>query len=278
MRRPPDSQSRNIMRFKQTVWLLCLTLAACQPAAQSPSGEATSPQPPASSTSQPTQNPAQATKTAEIEKVEYKQQSKNGLCKIEVSYPQVKGLASQEVQSKVNNYLKQQFLESEQDFLKPFDVEKCAEKIQKEFAGQNSSYTESGDYLVGVNKDNILSIRYDKRLGILKTAAHPTKIAKAVTINLQDGKAYSYEDLFKPAPASAEKVNKLIAEKVAAKEPAAAKSFKPKSKYIFFVDKEGLEILEIFDIFALQSLTVTIKPSEIADIINPQGPLQALVK
>ena len=247
---------------------------------QSPSGKATSPQQLAVSNSQPSQNLTQATKngSAEIQKVEFKQQSKNGLCKVEVSYPQVKGLASKQAQDKINAYLKQQFLQSQQDFLQPFDVDKCAEKLQKDFQGQNAAYTESGDYLVGVNKDNILSLRYDKRLGVLKGAAHPTKIAKAVTLYLQDGKVYTYEDLFKPAPASAEKVNKLIAEKVAAKEPAAAKSFKPKNKYIFFLDKEGLEILDIFDMFALQSLTVTIKPSEIADIINPQGPLQALVK
>jgi hypothetical protein len=268
------------MSFKKTFWLICLTLAASQWVFQSPSGEATSPKPPASSSSQLTQNQTQATKngSAEIQKVEYKQQSKNGLCKVEVSYPQVKGLASKQVQEKINASLKQQFLQSEQDFLQPFDVEKCAAKLQKEFPGKNTSYTESGDYSVGVNQNSILSIRYNARLGILKPAAHPTKINKAVTLNLKDGKAYSYEDLFKPASKYAAKVNKLIAEKLAAKEPAAANSFKPKNKYIFFLDKEGLEILEIFDIFALQSLTVTIKPSEIADIINPQGPLQALVK
>lgn len=267
-----------MMSFKKTFWLICLTLTACQWVFQSPSGKATSPQQLASSSSQPTQNPTQATKTAEIEKVEYKQQSKNGLCKVEVSYPQVKGLASKQVQEKINASLKQQFLQSEQNYLQPFDVEKCAAKLQKEFPGKNTSYTESGDYAVGVNQNSILSIRYNARLGILKGAAHPTKINKAVTLNLKDGKAYSYEDLFKPASKYAAKVNKLIAEKLAAKEPAAAKSFKPKNKYIFFIDKEGLEIIDIFDIFALQSLTVTIKPSEIADIINPQGPLQALVK
>lgn len=266
------------MSFKKTFWLICLTLAACQWVFQSPSGEATSPQQLASSNSQPTQNPTQAIKTAEIEKVEYKQQSKNGLCKVEVSYPQVKGLASKQAQDKINASLKPQFLQSEQNYLQPFDVEKCAAKLQKEFPSKNVSYTESGDYAVGVNKNSILSLRYNRRLEILKPAAHPTKINKAVTLNLKDGKAYSYEDLFKPASKYAAKVNKLIAEKLAAKEPAAAKSFKPKNKYIFFIDKDGLEILEIFDIFALQSLTVTIKPSEIADIINPQGPLQALVK
>lgn len=149
----------------------------------------------------------------EVVQVEIKQKSQDGTCEIDVAYPQIRGLANLALESQLNAKLKDAFLApaAHKDSFtpRPFNAESCAKKL-REYATEFYSgpepetrrltYALVFDYVVTLNKGNILSIRDDGYLGFFHPAAHPTKFRAWVTVDLESGEVYECVDLFDPDP------------------------------------------------------------------------------
>jgi hypothetical protein len=206
---------------------------------------------------------------------QFKRKSKNGQCIIDIEYPQIENLPYKTVQAKVNSYLKDQFLQASGLAL---NIEKCiSDQMIGWFTRFNAEF----------NRDGFLSIN---GFTSLTPGAHPTLIPKQFTFGLQNGKLYNFNDIFDPKSDYLEKINLILSKKIrksidnyvvsgqlSDKDASdLVSTFKPKTEYDFFIDKDGnIIITNVFDAYAYRAVTVSIEPSEVRELINSQGPLRS---
>jgi hypothetical protein len=214
------------------------------------------------------------TVTAEVIDQKASGSSQNRLCSYTVHYPQVMVSGNPAVQAQINTYLKDQFFRSEIEYLQPFDLENCATKI-----GHTTgliSFSEVIKYSVELNQKGILSLRYyASSVQKQQEPAQPQFMfytpTKTLTLNLRTGKPYTYQDLFLPGKT----INQLIETRTRQQyglAPGDGRGPTPDT-YSFYLDQRGLVIINLFPQRALAAAHLVIHPSEIADVINPQGPL-----
>lgn len=96
-----------------------------------------------------------------------------------VKYPQVSGLKNKEAQDRINEYIRMQVFEM-------IPPEGC--DVYQEIMG---------DYTVEVNKNGVLSIKYQVYTFRIH-AANGLTVQKSITANLETGKVYQLHELFKP--------------------------------------------------------------------------------
>jgi hypothetical protein len=216
--------------------------------------------------------------TVKVIKEKFNTKSKDGRCEFSSEYPQVENLTDKLVQSKVNNYLKSLFLKSYAPeylskeyvlFNSKFDPERCVDILsQLEPKIQGIGYSETVTHKIPYNRKNILSISYGILMiisnGTIGTSRQPNGGSRGLTINLKTGKVYSFRDLFKSNSNYIERLNQMT--------PILRKI--DRSEYDFYLDeKKGLVLINLFTTYATRATVVEISPNQIADIINPNGPL-----
>jgi hypothetical protein len=202
-----------------------------------------------------------------------------GICK--VSYPQVTGLPNSFVEARINTFLRRQFLpeqeENEQwedsEAIYNITKEKEADVLENDTSHIFPDPEEEVTFSTTLNRDGILSITYNY---YHTGGAHPIHGGRAFTIELESGYVFNFEDLFKADSHYLPVINNLIFK--ALKTEEIYNGFQEKKEYDFHLTKTHLVIFNIFEIHALQAFVTRIKPSEIAYIINPGGPLQTLLK
>ncbi|OQA19923.1 MAG: hypothetical protein BWY64_00531 [bacterium ADurb.Bin363] len=213
---------------------------------------------------------------AEIKSERFVYKSSDKKFSITIIYPQVSGLEDKNVEKEVNKFLKKGFLTGYEgvygrsvNFLDKKDLEFCHKDLIENF-GNNSTYNIEVEYNIGVNKNNILSIHYTG-LAMLTPSAHPSKLLKTFTVNLKDGKIYTFKDLFK------EKSNYMsLMEKLIKKHDLYIE--KQKESYDFYLTTDELILININTSYAIQGFEGNIKFQEIKDIINEKGPIGILMK
>lgn len=95
-----------------------------------------------------------------------------------VTYPQVSGLKNKDVQNRINDLIKKEVY----DLIPPEGCDVYAEIY--------------GNYKVGVNRNGILSIKFNV-YSIRKHAANGLEAQKSITVNLNTGKNYQLYELFR---------------------------------------------------------------------------------
>jgi hypothetical protein len=221
--------------------------------------------------------------SVKVKAVQLQRQSEDGRCLINIEYPQVEGLANINVQRKINSQLKDLFLQAP---TRTLNVQKCTTESSYS-RHQEAVFGWTSDYEIGLNRKGFLSINgYTS----LTPGAHPLNLAKTITFNLKDGSTYGYSDLFKPGSNYIKQINQLIPKKIydylelhidqtqldADEIQDIVDHFQPKEEYQFYLNDQGLVLVDVFDNHALQAIRVEIGPSEIHEIVNSDGPLQAI--
>jgi len=221
--------------------------------------------------------------SVKVETVQLQRESEDGDCLINIKYPQVKNSTDIVIQEKINSKLKSLFLQAPSRTL---NIQECITD------GSYSRFREAkfswiSDYKIGLNRQGVLSI---DGYASLTPGAHPLNLAKTISFKLEDGSIYEYDDLFNPNSNYPEKINQLIPKKIqdyleshasqhqlnADEIQDIVNQFQPKQEYQFYLNNQRLVLVDIFDIHALQGIRVEINPSEIHDIVNPDGPLQVI--
>ncbi len=118
---------------------------------------------------------------------------------IKIVYPQVAGLPDMEVQEQINRAIEGTVyaLIAEQRVWPDSVGLKIAEMI--------------GTYVIEVNKNGILSIRFENYM-YPEMAAHGTTMVKSITVDLKTGQIYTLRDLFRPGTDYIMVLNKLISQ------------------------------------------------------------------
>lgn len=161
----------------------------------------------------------------EVIQVEVKGSSENDICQLDIVYPQITGLSDTEIENEINQYLENSFLNQaiREDYglVRSFDVDICEENLirisnldctedEDPRTCVQRTYKVKADYIIGINSNNLLSIRDDGYITFHFPSAHPTKHHVWINIDLTTGEVYTCEDFFKPDSASRAALANLI--------------------------------------------------------------------
>jgi len=160
----------------------------------------------------------------EITNVVISESSEDDICRLEIEYPQIHGLANATVEDEINTYLKDSFLNpaiyEDIDFVRPLDVDTCAENLKNNLVqclheAENprhcpeQTYAVLGGYDISLNSGNLLSIRDDGYISGISPALHPTKHRIWINIDLITGQEFLCDDFFKSDQASKTRLAEL---------------------------------------------------------------------
>ena len=197
--------------------------------------------------------------------------SEDGNFSINIQYPQIEGLEDEVLQEELNDFLQEEFLVGygdlygkEVNFLDPLDLQFCEKDLLNNF-GPDSTFSIEVEYIIGVNKNGILSVS-SQGLGILTPSAHPTKLLKTFTVDLYNGKVYEFEDLFIEG---SDYMNRL--------EGLVEYIEKNGDIYDFYLTEEELFLVNINSPHAIQGISEPVRYEDITDIINDNGPIGILM-
>ncbi|QJW44700.1 DUF3298 domain-containing protein [bacterium BFN5] len=171
-------------------------------------------------------------------------------------WPKIQELPNVDVQKNLNNVLQQEFI-----------------RLSDE-AAQMQKVSVRADYLVQFNTQNILSLTITESL-YPERAAHPMHNLKAFTMNVQTGKIYQFQDLFKSGSAYQARVNEIIQKQVNTKEIvfiAPYTGIKENEQGFYLTAKDVVVFYQPYEYtpYVYGFLKFTIPFEQIADIINPE--------
>lgn len=217
----------------------------------------------------------------EVIQVEVEESSENDICQLHISYPQIIGLSDTKVESEINQYLENLFLNQaiREDYglVRPFDVDTCEENLirisnlgciedEDPRTCVQRTYTVKADYIVGINSNNLLSIRDDGYITNHFPSAHPTKHRVWTTIDLTTGEIYACEDFFKSDAVSTAQLAQLM------RRPSDARCLLPT-----FVTETGL-VVAPYGSHSSFWATYEIPYIFLAELIKSDGPLQMFLQ
>ena len=186
-------------------------------------------------------------------------ESKGGNCSLKISYPQIEGLSNAAVEKKINAELINKFI-SKDDV---YDTENCDPEAR---------FKMEITYSTKLNKNNILSIMTKH---YMVTPGGGSTLLEGFTVNVRNGELYKYEDLFKPNTNYILKINKIVWGDIEEDEPTFESKMNT-TEYEFCITENELVILS--SMMPTMAREIPINLSKIADIINPEGPLNSLMK
>lgn len=207
-----------------------------------------------------------------------------GIC--EITYPQISGLKDAPVQARINNFLREQFISEQEKKYSDEDIVQITgtegfldnrDHGQEELPGNEAELwgEEKITYETKLNSRGVLSIKYEY-YGDLG-GAHPIHGYRAFTIDLATGYRYTFAELFKRDSESLIRINKLITYTLAEGNETPT-DFMKQQEYEFYLTKTHLVLINIFGYEAARGTEAAIKIADIADLVNPDGPLQLLLK
>ena len=207
--------------------------------------------------------PPAAPTTLTLAARESRRPAASGKCALYIKYPEVTGGASAAVRAQMNAALK--------NALPPGG---------SAYAGDTQQSTFTTEYTVRLNRPGLLSVSI-QGLETNREAAHPSKYVKTLTFDTATGRLYALGDLF-ATPAYREKLNALICARLAAdpqlseggqRKPADFTADVAAQRYTFYLSKQGLHIVRIYDAFVAFDVQVTIPFAELKSIAKAGGPL-----
>jgi hypothetical protein len=103
---------------------------------------------------------------------------------------------------------------------------------------------------------------------------------KSFNIELATGYRYIYQDLFRLDSDYKNRIPELISVSLHEqyKEEDPQLEAEEREEYDVLITKDGLDIINLFQIYALHGVHAEIKYTDIADIIHPEGPLYKLIR
>ena len=179
-----------------------------------------------------------------------------------VSYPQVQGLKDETVQNQINDLIKSQFLGL-------IPAEGC--DVYQDITGK---------YVVELNKNGILSIKFDIYT-IRQHAANGLNVQRSITFDLATGKVYQLYELFKRNSDYRIVLSRMIKKQIEERDLPVIKEFTG------ITDYEGYYLTENALVIYFQEITYfphyagiqefAIPYSQIRNLINPEGPIARLI-
>jgi inhibitor of cysteine peptidase len=189
--------------------------------------------------------------------------SGDGKIDVTLNYPQISGLADQAVQDRVNSLFRQEAASAKQEGqenLKDYPPSLSPNKYETYF-----------DYRIKYNRNNILSVIF---LDYQYTGgAHGSTIQKAYTLDLQTGKEYAMEDLFKTGSDYAALFNGEVRQGIKDRELYELATFSAISAdQAFYLDNSGVSVYfqqyEYFP-YAAGIQTFTLDYPALKDVLDP---------
>jgi hypothetical protein len=218
-----------------------------------------------------------------------KETKKKPKYEIDVSYPQIEGAAGSTF-DKFNRAGRSLVMRKIVDFRK--DMNEMAAEPEAVETSETGSDLGIG-YSIGIARDDLISVEFDIG-GYYQGAAHPNSYTEVINFDVKNGKVLKLADLFKPgskylAALSAYAIKDLKAQ-AKAKGPdsmlddetiqtgagPAVKNFKS-----WTVTKKGIALtFDAYQVapYAAGPQQVIVPYSVLKDLINPDGPLAAVVK
>lgn len=183
-----------------------------------------------------------------------------------IQYPQLQGIKSQYLQSRINNYLRKQFakelVEQSEQINNPYYIENDEDYDERE-ASVDSNYE------ICLLSDELFSVQlfssdYSAR------AAYPNNYFESINIDLSSGYRLTYNDLFRLESDYRTRIPELISISL---DSEFNENWKERDEYELTLHRDYMEVINIFDIHAIQAVTAKIKYSDVIDIIHPESPL-----
>lgn len=175
------------------------------------------------------------------------------------AWPQVSGLPGK-LQNRINATLRAAV---------PSAAPSAAERAAM---GKGEVYSEEVDYVVSLNNRHLLSVLYSglamPTLDGHIYAAHPTKLIRSLTIDLDTGRAYGWGSLFKPDSGAEAYVSKRI--EAALKNPID-------ERRDFYLTPTKLVVIFPDAPFVIQGAEVPIPVADMAAWVSTSGPLARLL-
>lgn len=193
-----------------------------------------------------------------------------------ISYPQVTGLPDSRVERQINALLATRFPPGglQHDAHQAVDGIDPKQTVELEGAGRAT-----------LNRGRVLSVYFtglenpveDGRIA----AAHPEKLASAVTLDTRTGREYRLADLFS-GPGWQKRLDEIVVDRLSHAVPDLdadqSRDAVAQHQFGFYLTPNGLTLFNLFDAFALASIEVAIPARELRAIANPRGPLHGLVR
>lgn len=182
---------------------------------------------------------------------------------LNATFPRISGLRKATLQVHINALLRKALP------VQPPSAEDVARM------GPTEVYKEEVKYTVTLNQHHLLSLLYSG-LGFQTkdghfNAAHPSKLIRALTLDLDSGRLYHYKDLFKPGADGDTIVRKHFSAELA---PMADSDQTQRS---FYLTPGKLVIVFPDAPYAVQGAEVTVPLADLAVVANPKGPLARLI-
>jgi inhibitor of cysteine peptidase len=189
-------------------------------------------------------------------------QIENG--RIQMRYPEVRGLRSQELQRKVNEKI--------QDVI--------YKTIWSHGFEKDPELMITGNTQITLNRAGVLSIVFRLRFGSGETPAGFLKV-KALTLDLRNGAVYKFEDLFKNDGAYIARINKIIQRQIMERDIPLVKKFKTiERNQRFYLTADSLIIYfprHEYSGGSFGILEFAIPYPELRDLAYEKGPLIRMV-
>jgi len=186
-----------------------------------------------------------------------------GELKEEISYPQVE-LDNKLLEYKINYEIND-------------TVEDLVKMQRKEF--EDLEYMRS-NYNVGLNEKSLLSIVFDNYV-YWKGAMHGLTVLDSLTVDLESGKRYNFDDLFDLNTNYRQKLDSIIKEKIKEENIYLIRNFEEINKnQSFYLEENNLVIyyqLYEYTPYAYGFLKFFIPYEDIKDIIDKEGPIARLI-
>src|SRR3989344_1952862 len=186
----------------------------------------------------------------------------NVICEATGEYPHIGNLLSRQVEVNINAYL--------DDFAHRLatDIEACPD-LMKDLVTDGTALRDTTDvqYAIKLLDQKYLSVVLT-RSRYFEGAAHPDNTTETVTFDLRDGQPIALKNLFKESV----DVETLLTEhirKTMKKERMESSYPSETSKPIekFYLTETALTLVDLFDVNALQGLTVEIPLAELAEVL-----------
>lgn len=193
---------------------------------------------------------------------EYRPNSQAMLRQYGTTYPKVTNLSSK-VRGKINSAIKKAAYEAIPDYDPGTTV------IQAQ-----------SSYLTTANKNNVLSLKFEDYF-YPEMAAHGVTGVSSITINLQNGHVYKFNELFRPNVNYQSQINAIIQAQIIERQIPMLKPFEGvDDDEEFYLTPDSLIIYYqpyVYTPGYFGVLEFTIPYQQITDIIAPSGPIGMLL-
>lgn len=174
------------------------------------------------------------------------------------TYPRVTNLSSK-VRGKINS-----------------EIKRAAYKAIPDYDPGTSVIQAQSSYLTTVNKNRVLSLKFEDYF-YPEMAAHGVTGVSSITVNLQNGHVYRFDELFRPNSNYPSVLNALIQAQIAARQIPMLKPFEGVSDdETYYLTPDSLVIYYppyVYTPGYVGVLEFTIPYNQIMEIIAPRGPI-----